>query len=429
MVFKLFHFARSLFAGSKLNSADPHCMRVYMDVTHHCNARCCFCFNDWEALHPKNMEEGIMQKCFRLMPLAQKHEFYLSCLFEPTLHPDFFRWLRGIDPSQRENIQFTTNLLKNIPDGDLEFLANAGFGLVNISLETLDENLCQKIMGVGSTAFFQNIEKLSGYARRAKNPTAFRFLTMVLRDNCAELPAIAKRTWALFPGSRHEFRTPFFYVKSESRVIGRDSLVPKEEYRRAISALRRARPRTETDDPDPLTQERYDEILGNTPLEALREIQRQGGGLPDLSIRVAADGTGLRNLGSGPEPFDLKEIDDPRTVFCEPVSEANPDSDCQRMGGACIILKANHFDGRWLYIHGIILGLSKHAPKEDSWFFVLDGDFSRRFKAFRFRRCGATQFEGLIDLGLAAGGSGAPDVSLCSLSQGQILHRKLPIGK
>ena len=71
-----------------------------LDVVNTCNVRCPFCLVDYsQARKTEPMDADILR---RLLPLAEfvpEASFFLSCLHEPTLRPNFEQLL-GMVPSR-----------------------------------------------------------------------------------------------------------------------------------------------------------------------------------------------------------------------------------------------------------------------------------------------------------------------------------------
>lgn len=143
---------------------------VSFDITNHCNARCPFCFNDWSNIQPCQMDREVLEKGLSLLPLTEKNGFYLSCLYEPTIHPRFGEYLRAIPDGYRDRMFFTTNLVRKLSDEELRAMSQAPVDHINISIETLDPQKHLLLAGVKNSAFHENLENLAGHLSRAENP-------------------------------------------------------------------------------------------------------------------------------------------------------------------------------------------------------------------------------------------------------------------
>jgi molybdenum cofactor biosynthesis enzyme MoaA len=138
-----------------------------IDCTEHCNARCVFCFNDWRRLKPAEMDTEDFKKILPLISLTEKDGFYLSCLFEPTVNPQFFEMLKMLPAGAREHTYFTTNLVRPLSDQELATMCRANVDHINISLETFNPSLYSVLSGTRKSAFYDNLERLG---RTAQNP-------------------------------------------------------------------------------------------------------------------------------------------------------------------------------------------------------------------------------------------------------------------
>jgi len=84
---------------------------IALDVVDNCNLRCPFCLFDYTGVNRTNaMDPAAFASTLRLAPLTTLGNFWLSCLHEPTLHPQFEALLDGIPQEQRRKVFYTTNL-------------------------------------------------------------------------------------------------------------------------------------------------------------------------------------------------------------------------------------------------------------------------------------------------------------------------------
>lgn len=101
---------------------------ISFDITSNCNLRCPFCLNDFSKIKGNtNVTRETFRKVISLIPLIKETgSFYFSCLFEPTLHPNFSELLYEIPEEYRSKVFFTTNLAKTISDEDIKKLSLSG---------------------------------------------------------------------------------------------------------------------------------------------------------------------------------------------------------------------------------------------------------------------------------------------------------------
>lgn len=83
------------------------------DINNTCNLRCRFCFNDFEnkAFY---MTEAVYRKILALFPMIrpvkrQGAGILFSCLYEPSIAPDFLKFLKLLPRTGRKNVFFTSN--------------------------------------------------------------------------------------------------------------------------------------------------------------------------------------------------------------------------------------------------------------------------------------------------------------------------------
>jgi len=197
------------------------------DITNHCNARCKFCFNDWDKMQPCVMSLHIFNKARTIIPFTMPGMFLLSCLFEPTLHPDFFSLLYKIPYQFKDKVIFTTNLVKKLTDDELIALCNSPVKYFNISLETYIEDKYYTLSGTRNSAFYDNLSRLSKFAKELGKQSKIRIITMLMRSNMDEIVSIIKKVREEISPLAHEIRTP--YISSPIEGVLRDELLSKNE--------------------------------------------------------------------------------------------------------------------------------------------------------------------------------------------------------
>lgn len=103
---------------------------VNIDTNNTCNLRCRFCFNEFEK-KPVYMTEDIFRKILPVIPMTRPvgpggTGVYLSCLYEPTLSPHFFDFLKMLPEEGREKVFFTSNFCRPWTDEQLNLVAGGG---------------------------------------------------------------------------------------------------------------------------------------------------------------------------------------------------------------------------------------------------------------------------------------------------------------
>jgi hypothetical protein len=72
----------------------PGLALIAADVVNNCNLRCPFCLVDYTRIRTTEvMSDEVFDKAIQFAELASEGSFLLSCLHEPTLHPNFDRLL------------------------------------------------------------------------------------------------------------------------------------------------------------------------------------------------------------------------------------------------------------------------------------------------------------------------------------------------
>jgi MoaA/NifB/PqqE/SkfB family radical SAM enzyme len=167
---------------------------VAMDIVNNCNLRCPFCLFDYaDTRSTRFMPEETFDSALRLIPHVNDAGFWLSCLHEPSLHPDFLRLIDRIPRQWRRKVMFTTNLAKRMPDSYYEALADSGVFHINLSLESLTPAIYEKFRkGARWPIFKENWDKLINAWKAAPAPPRLRYIIMAYQSNRAEIPALVK---------------------------------------------------------------------------------------------------------------------------------------------------------------------------------------------------------------------------------------------
>lgn len=167
---------------------------VALDVVDNCNLRCPFCVVDYADVHRTNlMSEETFRSALRLIPYVTAGNFWLSCLHEPSLHPGLLDFIRMVPDAWRDKLFFTTNLAKRMPRDYFDALAASGMHHLNVSLESQDPALYERLRKGARFHIFQaNSELLLAAFAAARHPPRLRYNIMAYRSNLAEIPGLVE---------------------------------------------------------------------------------------------------------------------------------------------------------------------------------------------------------------------------------------------
>lgn len=391
---------------------------VTMDASTLCNARCVFCFNEWDQIPKQQMSIETFEKITQLFPMIPEHGFYLSCLYEPTVSNHFFDFLKRIPKEHAERVFFTTNLVRKLTYKELWAMAYANVSHINISLETYRTETYQKLTGVRQSFFYENLKKLSRLCRMSRK--RIRIITMLLNSNYDEVEELVKRVHHEVAPFEHEIRTPFLKKTDGSfHPIAVDELLTKREvedmqarlqglgYDNFLFGL------TSNKESYQEEKERMSELTSKVGGTDKREVS--------LSVRIEPDG--LVHFGGTKIYFNINEIEDVPHFFAQQLVELQCKEalwyleetvlqgqvkTVEKSSSRYAIDGATMFDGRFLYIRGWE-GFSLGAEKRSLSICQADGE-SKQFRvktvlrpdvvnALNDERYLESGFETRIDLG------------------------------
>jgi len=167
-------------------------MHVAMDIVDNCNLRCPFCLYDYAGTHATQlMDEPTLDAALRFLPYTRDGEFWFSCLHEPTLHPRLVDFIDRVPREYRRKLFFTTNLAKRMPPSYFAWLAASGLHHINISVESRDPALYERLRaGARHRIFTANWAALLAAwpAADAGAAPRLRYIAMAYKSNLRELP-------------------------------------------------------------------------------------------------------------------------------------------------------------------------------------------------------------------------------------------------
>ncbi len=206
---------------------------IACDITSNCNLRCPFCLNDFRQISGNNfMTREIFEKILPLFNLIKNDGFfYFSCLFEPTIHPDFAGLLNLIPQDQRKKVFFTTNLAKKLSEDTICQLSQSNIHHINISLDSLKPEVFEDLRrGAKFEVFIDNLKRIVDIFSKNKNSPKLRYITVLCKSNMHELAEMLNLTSNQYLSSEHEFRCFYPLEKFQDNVWFRNNLISLEDW-------------------------------------------------------------------------------------------------------------------------------------------------------------------------------------------------------
>jgi molybdenum cofactor biosynthesis enzyme MoaA len=197
-----------------LNTEYQPIHHVAMDIVNNCNLRCPFCVYDYRDTNKTEfMTDETFNSVLRLIPYVTDGNFWLSCLHEATLHPKLLDFIERVPAQYRKKLFFTTNLAKRMPPIYFEKLAKSGMHNINISLESLDPVIYERLRKGAKFKFFQEgwTSLLDAFARARTHMDVpkIRYNLMAYRSNLHEIPALTAHLLAEKSAYQVEIRNTF----------------------------------------------------------------------------------------------------------------------------------------------------------------------------------------------------------------------------
>jgi hypothetical protein len=179
---------RSTFLATQYNPIQY----IIMDIVDNCNLRCPFCLVDYSGTHTTNMmSEATFDAALRFAPYVTEGNFWFSCLHEPTLHPRLMAFIDKVPRAYRSKLFYTTNLAKRMPVAYFEALADSGMHHVNISIESLDPPIYEKMRkGARFPIFKENWDRLVDAFGRGSAVPKLRYISLAYKSTFRQLPEL-----------------------------------------------------------------------------------------------------------------------------------------------------------------------------------------------------------------------------------------------
>lgn len=257
------------------------------------------------------MTRDTYQRVLTLLPLVNESQFFLSCLFEPTLHRQFIEFVDLIPTDQRRKVFFTTNLTVPLADQTMERLSRSGLAFINISIDSFQTDRYEALRkGARFDRFLNNLERLVTIFSANPDSPPLRYTTVALQSNLVEIPSIVERCASEYRSTLHEVR--FIYqVPHLSPEWRKDNLLADEGWR-FLQAFAASSPHKVVLSLPPAgyyaaDHERYSRLPVETPNENPESLP--------VGLRVDSDGT--VSVYGRDQCFDISTIPDPLEFFRE----------------------------------------------------------------------------------------------------------------
>ncbi len=267
---------------------------IALDIVNNCNLRCPFCVYDYEGVNKTEfMTDATFDAFAKLIPYVRDGNFWLSCLHEATMHPKLLEFIGRVPLEYRRKIFFTTNLAKRMPEEYFAFLASSGISHVNISIESMEPALYERMRkGARHPIFLQNWEKLLRHFAAVPNPPKLRYNIMAYRSNLEEIPGLIR----LLREEKNAYQIEVRHTFSQSHIpldFQKTEFMTSAEWKQLEEGLKEFPP-TEVLQLWPPDGSGI-EVIKEKPPEGVKEKND----IEKISIK------GLRRLGI-PRPFNLQ---------------------------------------------------------------------------------------------------------------------------
>jgi len=189
---------------------------VALDIVDNCNLRCPFCVVDYADTHrTRFMTDEVFESALRLLPYVTDGNFWLSCLHEATLHPRLLDFIAMVPRAYRHKLFYTTNLAKRMPPSYFAALAKSGMHHLNISLESLDPAIYERMCkGARHRIFAANWELLLDAFAATRAAPRLRYNVMAYRSNLREIPGLVE----ILLRDRHAWQVEIRHTYDEPHI-------------------------------------------------------------------------------------------------------------------------------------------------------------------------------------------------------------------
>jgi len=210
---------------------------MLLDINNTCNIRCRFCINTWsEHKNHTYMDSETFDKAISLLPLVDRG--FMSCSFEPTIHPKFIEYFSRIPKGTGAYTFITTNLSKPLTENEIQGLGHTNLDAITVSIGSLKREVYEDLhKGSKFDDLTENLNHLRTALDSSLAKTELRFITVILKQNINELEEIAE-TLTKYKPIMHQFRTPFQHTTNiKTKEWLKKSMISREEWKEAQDKL------------------------------------------------------------------------------------------------------------------------------------------------------------------------------------------------
>lgn len=290
---------------------------VAADITSNCNLRCTFCINDFSRIRGNTfMKETTFEKLLTLIPLVNGCNFFISCLFEPTIHPSFISLLEKIPPKYRNKVYFTTNLSIKLSRQDFQRLSRVNIHHINISIDSLQHDTFEKLRQKAKfEVFIDNLRCLAEVFSGAARPPRIRCTTMTLKPNLDEIPMLVETCAQKYLAYTHEIRH-VYPVPHLSSQWKQDNLIGNHDWQQLQVFAEETPYNCELVPPPSLYYPDDDQPYSRIPAEISSNGPASTANPLPLGLNVQSDGT-VSLYGKPDIRYKLDDLEDPGKFFKE----------------------------------------------------------------------------------------------------------------
>jgi MoaA/NifB/PqqE/SkfB family radical SAM enzyme len=288
---------------------------VAADITSNCNLRCTFCINDFSRVRGNTfMKEATFEKLLTLIPRVNGCNFFISCLFEPALHPLFVSFLERIPPEYRNKVFFTTNLSTKLSRQDLQRLSRVNIHHINISIDSLQRETFEKLRQKANFEhFIDNLRCLVEVFSGAAHPPRLRCTTMALKPNLDEIPRLVETCAQKYLAYTHEIRH-VYQVPHLSSQWKQQNLVTNHDWQQLRVFAEETPYNCEVVPPPPVYYPGDRQPYSRQPAEIPPNDPASTANSLPLGLNVKSDGT-VSLYGKPDIQYKLDDLEEPGKFF------------------------------------------------------------------------------------------------------------------